>query len=68
MPGRAHSIIDIQAWEFMLLVLYVFLVAVVYARRKNVRIAKNPEYKYYLWALYAKILGGLSFALIYVYY
>ena len=66
--GMSHSIIDIQAWEYLVLVLYVSFVAVFFARRKKMMIAKHPEYKYYLWGLYAKVIGGLFFALIYVYY
>jgi hypothetical protein len=65
---RGGSPIDIAFWEFLVLVVYIAVVAVIYARKKNVEIAKHPEYRYYLWGLYMKILGGLAFALIYVYY
>ena len=37
-------------------------------RRKNLQIGRHPEYRYYLWALYAKILGGIFFTLVYIYY
>ncbi len=65
---RGSSPIDIAFWEFLVLVVYVAVVAVIYARKKNLEIAKHPEYRYYLWGLYLKILGGVAFALIYVYY
>ncbi|MFT3886299.1 MAG: hypothetical protein QM724_12995 [Flavobacteriales bacterium] len=60
--------IDIGIWEFILIPLYLVLIMLISTRTKNVRIKKNPEYKYYLWGLYTKILGGIGFALVYIYY
>lgn len=60
--------IDIQAWEYALIPLYLLVIFLITSSIKNRRIKKNPEYRYYLWGLYAKIIGGLMFALIYVFY
>src|SRR5690606_41708911 len=46
----------------------MIIVGVVFSRHKNIRIKKYPEYRYYIWGLYVKILGNLFFSLIYVYY
>lgn len=46
-----------------LLVLYFY-----FARLKNIRIKTQPEYKYFLFGLYAKIFGGIIFSMIYFYY
>lgn len=62
------SPIDIALWEYMVVALYTFAVAVVYSRRKRSQIKKFPEYKYYLWGLYTKILGAVGFSMIYLYY
>ncbi|MCU0318671.1 MAG: hypothetical protein MUE88_01130 [Flavobacteriales bacterium] len=62
------SPIDIALWEYMAVALYTFVVAIVYSRHKRVRIRSNPEYKYYLWGLYVKIIGAVGFSMIYVYY
>jgi hypothetical protein len=62
------SPIDIAFWEFLVLIIYIGVVGVVHTRKKNQEIVKHPEYRYYLWGLYMKILGGVAFALIYVYY
>lgn len=60
--------IDIQAWEYALIPLFLLVIFLITSSIRNRRIKKNPEYKYYLWGLYAKIIGGLMFALIYVFY
>ena len=60
--------IDIQAWEYALIPLYLLVIFLITSSIKNRRLKKNPEYKYYLFGLYAKIIGGLMFALIYVFY
>ena len=60
--------IDIQAWEYALIPLYLLVIFLITSSIKNRRLKKHPEYKYYLFGLYAKIFGGLMFALIYVFY
>ncbi|NNE56206.1 MAG: hypothetical protein HKN32_09305 [Flavobacteriales bacterium] len=37
-----------------------------YTKRKN--LPNHPEYAYFLWGMWAKILGGLAFACIYIFY
>ena len=66
--SRGSSPIDIAFWEFLVLFVYIAVVGVIHARKKNVEIVKHPEYRYYLWGLYMKVFGGMAFALIYVYY
>jgi len=63
-----QGIIYIQAWEFILIPVYLFIIFLIASRIKNSRIVKDPVYKYYLFGLYAKIIGGLAFAMIYIYY
>lgn len=48
---------------FYLIIIYVF--ALFYIRVKK---PKNPEYKYFLWALSTKLFGGIFFALFSIYY
>ena len=60
--------VDIEYWEYSLMCFYLFGLYLYFARRKNQRIKTQPEYKYFLWGLYAKILGGIFFSLIYFYY
>ncbi len=60
--------LTIAPWEFLVLIIYMIIVGVVFSRHKNIRIKKYPEYRYYIWGLYVKILGNLFFSLIYVYY
>jgi hypothetical protein len=60
--------VSIAAWEFPMIVLYLFLVGIVFSRRKRKHIGRHPEYKYYLWGLYAKILGGFAFTMVYMYH
>ena len=67
MYNAMHSI-DIGIWEYPVLILYMVFVGVIYSREKNLNIKIHPEYKYYLWGLYTKILGSFFFSMIYVYY
>lgn len=60
--------IDIEAWEFVLIPVYLLVIFIITSRIKNVRIAKQPEYKYYLLGLYAKIFGGLAFGMVYIFH
>jgi len=60
--------IVIDLWEFAAMFFFIFISGFFYARHKNIMIRKFPEYKYFLWGLYAKIIGGFFFTIIYVYY
>ena len=63
-----HGDVDIAYWEWALAVLYVFVLFLYFARRKNLMLKVAPEYRYYLWGLMAKLMGGVFFSLIYFYY
>ena len=49
-------------------VLYFMLIAMWFSRRKNLRIKAEPEYRYYLWGFYAKVIGGMAFTVVYYFY
>ncbi|HQV50684.1 MAG: hypothetical protein IPI00_00415 [Flavobacteriales bacterium] len=59
---------EIAYWEWAVAIVYVLGLYVYFARIKNVRIRKEPEYKYLLWGLMAKLFAGIVFSLIYFYY
>jgi len=63
-----QGIIYIQAWEFVLIPVYLFIIFLISSRIKNNKIKREPVYQYYLFGLYAKLFGGLAFAMIYIYY
>lgn len=58
----------IDYWEYLLSFLYVVVIYVYFARKKNLAQKSAPEYRFFLWGLMAKIIGGLGFALVYFYY
>jgi hypothetical protein len=60
--------VTIEPWEYLMVLVYLAGIGVVYSRRKNLEIARNPEFRYYILGIYAKILGSVFFSLIYVYY
>ncbi|MBL7939547.1 MAG: hypothetical protein JNL43_09325 [Flavobacteriales bacterium] len=60
--------VQITYWECMLGLLYVLGMYLYFAREKNRRIKTAPEYRYFLWGLFAKLFGGVAFSLIYLYY
>ncbi len=61
-------IVTIEAWEYLLLVLYMVAIGAFFAWRKARLMLLHPEYRYYTWALHAKIMGGVLFTLTYIYY
>lgn len=60
--------VTIAFWEYSLMFFYLLGMYLYFARQKNLRIKKEPEYKYFLWGLFAKVIGGIMFSLIYFYY
>lgn len=54
--------------DLVLLPVYLFLIYLVAKRTQNLHVVKNPEYKYYVSGLFAKISGVIGFCLIYAYY
>ena len=61
-------LVTIEHLEVSVSILLVAVAATLHSRKKNIAIKKHPEYRYYLWGLYAKVLGGVFFTLIYLYY
>lgn len=60
--------VGIAAWEWLLGMVYLMVLFIVFGRMKNMRIGREPEYRHFLWGLYAKVVGGVAFSLIYFYY
>lgn len=60
--------ITIQLWEILALPFYLLFIYLIANRIKQKRIKKNPLYKFYVWGLFAKIVGGICFVLIYMYH
>lgn len=63
-----HGEVGIDPWEWLLGVVYLMVLYIYFARMKNVRLKAHPEYKHLLWGLFAKVIGGVGFSLIYFYY
>ncbi len=55
-------------YDFVLAFLYLFIIYVFALFYVRVKKPNNPEYKYFLWALSAKLFGGILFALTSIYY
>jgi len=55
-------------YDFVLAFLYLFIIYVFALFYVRVKKPNNPEYKYFLWALTAKLFGGILFALTSIYY
>ena len=60
--------VNIEYWEWALSVVYVFLLFIFFARRKKMMLKEHPEYKFYVWGMFAKLVGGVAFSMIYFYY
>jgi len=64
-PG-CIDVIDI--FDFILTPLYIIVILFFAIYYQNSKVDKFPEYKFYTYGLIAKILGGLLFLLVYIYY
>lgn len=60
--------VDLQYWEYVVMFFYLVVIYLFFARQKKLKMKKHPEYKYFLWGLFSKIIGGVAFSLIYFYY
>ena len=58
----------ISDWDVLFSPFYVAAIIIVANIIKNKRIRANPIYKYYVWGLAVKIIGGMSVCLIYTQY
>jgi hypothetical protein len=58
----------INYWDWLILPFYLISIYIIASRIKNKRIHANPIYTYFLWGLFAKVVGAISVCLIYVYY
>ncbi len=55
-------------WDYFLPPLYLLIIFAFGYFYKQIKIGKNPEYKYFLSGLMLKIFGGVGFAAIYLFY
>ncbi|MBK8499400.1 MAG: hypothetical protein IPL52_11445 [Flavobacteriales bacterium] len=60
--------VGIEYWEWAVGTVYLVFLYVFFARIKNVNIKRSPEYRHFIWGLWAKVFGGVAFGLIYFYY
>ncbi|MDZ4824710.1 MAG: hypothetical protein SH856_14730 [Flavobacteriales bacterium] len=60
--------IPIEIWEYPVMFMMLFAVFFVAGRIKEKGLLRRPEYKYFLWGLWAKIIGGIAFGSIYMFY
>ncbi len=58
----------ITYWDWLLAPFYILIIYIIAVRIKKRNINKNQIYKYFIWGLFAKIVGAISVCLIYVYY
>lgn len=63
-----YGIVHLAYWEYLGLFFYLVLVYLYFARQKNMRIQKRPEYRWFIPGLFAKLIGAVFFSFIYFYY
>ena len=60
--------LQLSLYDMCLAIIYFALLYIVAFYYKRIKIDKNPEYKYFILGLTAKVVGGFMFALLTVYY
>ena len=60
--------LQLGLYDICLAILYFAILYIIAFHYKRIKIAKNPEYKYFILGLTAKVVGGFMFALLTVYY
>ena len=60
--------LNLGVYDICLAILFFAVIYIFAFHYKKIKIAKNPEYKYFILGLTAKVVGGFMFALLTVYY
>lgn len=60
--------IPVELWEYTVFPMILIAILLVSGRIKRAGLRTRPEYRFFLWGLWAKVTGGLIFALIYTLY
>jgi hypothetical protein len=60
--------VPIELWEIPAFLTMLVILYIIAGRIKRKNIKQLPEYKYFLYGLWAKVIGGIFFACIYVFY
>lgn len=60
--------VGIAPWEWLLGIIYLIVLYLYFGRVKRMNVKQRPEYRHFLWGLYAKVAGGAAFSLVYFYY
>lgn len=58
----------IQPFEWVMLLIYCLIIFAIAFTRQIFRQRRNPLYRFYTWAIFAKIVSSVAFCLIYIYY
>jgi len=67
-PTYYYGNIPIDIWEFPALILLLISVWLISVSMQRTHIRSQPEYRYFLYGLWAKVIGGIAFGLIYIFY
>lgn len=59
--------IYIEFWEWFVVLVMFMVMTLMAHRKKMMRINREPEYKYYVWGLYAKFFASVFFVIIFYY-
>jgi hypothetical protein len=54
--------------DFLIIGVYLIILFILANNIKNRKIENNPVYKYYVWGLFAKVVGAIAMGLIYTLY
>jgi hypothetical protein len=60
--------IPIEMWEYVAFVGVLFCIWLFSGIILRGRIQQQPQYRFFLWGLWAKVLGGFAFAVTYIFY
>jgi hypothetical protein len=67
-PTFTYGKIPVEFWEYSALFLVLFIVLIFSGRIKRNNIKAKPQYAFFLWGLWAKIIGAIIFSIIYTSY
>jgi hypothetical protein len=67
-PTYYYGKLPIELWEFGILGLLLLVIFVYAEVTVSKNIAHAPEFVYFRWGMWARVIGGLAFAFIYIFY
>jgi len=60
--------VNVYAWEWLFVFFFLMFFSILAYRKKRKMLALQPEYQFYVYGLFFRMIGSIIFCVIYIYY